>query len=357
VVHEDSQRPSLLRHYRRLLLAYPRWHRQLHGADMLTAFLDAAADDRQAGSVREALTVTLDGLRCRLRIHGPGVWLLAAALAVIGASTFGAAASWIGWHTSAAPWPTVEHATSIIQPVLPAGEPHTLTRRDDPVGPWGSDADSILLTVVGSPELRPGGVHLDYVQPHVVEPNVVYAQAADRLAASGWRTTFHGGRLVSERDGLRVTLWYANRDASYDDMVVEVYPTPPRITYGLGGLGAAAGALVAWLMTAAASARSRRHPPVRRSTLTAMAIVGTVVSVPSCLFNLTALVLADSDAQAAPPWIGYDFALARPGAALGVLLVTGAFLLSTGKTTATAAAIQQPTTADNSGAQHRIENA
>lgn len=358
MVDEAPKRTSLLRRYRRLLLAYPRWHRQLHGADLLTALLDSAADNRQAGSAREAITVALDGLRCRLRIFGPGAWILAAALAVIGASTLGAAASWIGWHASAAPWPTVEHATAIVRPVLPTGAPHTVTRRDDPIGPWLSDADSVLLTVLGSPELRPGGVHLDYAQPRVADPKAVYTQAADRLTASGWRATINDGRLVAERDGLRMTLWYANRDASFDDMVVEVYPAPPRLAYELAGLGAALGILVAWLVTAAASARSRRQPPVRRFALIAMAIVGTVVSVPAGLLNLTALILADSDTRAVPPWVGYDFALARPGAAIGALLLAGAFVLSTtGKATGTAAAIQQPTTEGNSGIRHRLEGA
>ncbi len=329
MVDDDSKRISLLRRYRWLLLTYPRWHRQLHGADMLTAMLDSAAGNPQAGSVREAVTVMLDGLRCRLRIPEPGLRVLAVALAVVGASTLGAAASWIGWQASAAPWPTVEQATAIVRSVLPTGEPHTVTRRDDPIGPWLSDADSPLLTLVGSPELRPGGVHLDYVRPRVADPRAVYTQAADRLTSSGWRATSKGGRLVAERDGLRMTLWYANRDNSSDEMAVEVYPVPPRLAYGLGGLGAALGILVAWLGTAAAAARSRRQPAGRRVTVIATAIVGTLVSLPAALLNLTALILADADAQAVPPWAGYDFALARPAAAIGILLLAGAFVLST----------------------------
>ncbi|GIF78280.1 hypothetical protein [Asanoa siamensis] len=334
MVDEDSEQPPLLRRYRWLLLAYPRWHRKLHGSDMLTALLDSAADNHRAGSAREAVTVTLDGLRCRLRIRGAGTRAFVVMLAIVGAGTFGAAASWIGWQSSAAPWPTIEHATVVGASLLPNGEPHTVTRRDDPIGPWGSDADSALLTVVGSPELRPGGVHLDYAQTPVVDRKAVYTQAANRLAASGWRVTMNEGRLVAERDGLRTTLWYVNRDASFDDAVVEVYPTPPRLAYGLGGLGAVMGVLFAWLVTAAASARSRRQSVVKRFALNAMAVVGAVVSVPACLLNLIALVVADANARAAPPWGGYQFALARPAAAIGVILLAGAFALSTtGKAT------------------------
>ncbi|MBX6749242.1 MAG: hypothetical protein IRY85_06135 [Micromonosporaceae bacterium] len=44
--------------------------------------------------------------------------------------------------------------------------------------------------------------------------------------------------------------------------------------------------------------------------------------------NLIAVAIADSDAAAAPPWIGYTFVLARPGAVVGGGLVVAAWLLS-----------------------------
>ena len=53
----------MLRHYRLLLLAYPRWHRRLHGNDMHTAMLDALAAGRPVSMLR----FTVNGLRCRFR--------------------------------------------------------------------------------------------------------------------------------------------------------------------------------------------------------------------------------------------------------------------------------------------------
>jgi hypothetical protein len=336
------------RRYRLLLLAYPRWHRRLHGADMLTALLDAAAD-RKTAPVCEAFILVGDGLRCRLRVRGVAATILAAALSLIGAGTLAAAAGWIGWHATAAPWPSVDRAIHLAGPVLPAGPPQTVTRRDDPIGPWKSDADSVLLTLLGSPELRPGGVQLDYVQPRTADRMAAYTATADRLAAAGWQTIVIGGRLVANRDGLRITLLYANRDAATEDLIVTVYPVPPPLSYRLATLGAAVGAAFGWLVAASAVARTRRRTLPTRVSVSMLAVAGAIISGPACLLTLATLIVADSDLRATPPWTGYDFAFARPGAAIGALLLTAALYLSTRPTTArTTTLAHQPATGQTS---------
>lgn len=323
----QDQDPARVRRFRRLLLAHPRWHRRLHGPDQLTALLDMSAGGRRPTG-RDELGLVLDGLRCRLRVRGAGSVVLATMVSLVAASMLAAAAGWVAWRLMAAPWPTVEQASALAAPVVPRDRPDSVTQRNVAIGPWGSDADTLLMTVLGSPELRPGGVYLNYTAVAVSDRVSAYAQAAEVLAAQGWHTSTVDGPVVAERDGLRITVLYANRFLGEDDVVISVYPTPPASAYTVAWLGAAIGALLGWLAAAAAIARARRDVPLRRAAMGAAAIVGTVASIPAGLLNLIATAIADSDARAAPPWIGYTFALARPAAALGGLLLVAAWLLS-----------------------------
>src|SRR5688572_17284587 len=105
--------------YDRLLLAYPRWHRRLHGPDMLTALADCAADGRPVSARR----FVADGIACRLRVRGAGARLIAACVSAIAATALAAGVSWITWQATATPWPTVEQTGRIAQPSSPAGAP------------------------------------------------------------------------------------------------------------------------------------------------------------------------------------------------------------------------------------------
>ncbi len=338
----DNPEQRALRRYRRLLLAHPRWHRRLHGADMLTALLDAAAAGRSATPAREAFTLILDGLRCRLRIRGVSARLLAATLALVGAGTAAAVTGWCAWQVSAAPWPTVDNAMALAAPVLPSGAPDTIHRRDDPIGPWLSDPFpwNLLLVVLGSPELRPGGVQLTYLRPVAGDPAATYDTATARLAADGWRTHVAHGRLVADRDGMQIALIHVGYDADTDEIIVAVRPTPPGPAYVLGALGAGAGALLAWLVSAAAIARSRHGTQAQRNNAIALALVGVIVSLPACLFNLAALTGSDALTHegAAPPWSGYDVVLVRPAAVVGAILLVVAYLVTAPDTAARTAA-------------------
>lgn len=135
---------TLARRYRRLLAAYPGWHRRLRGPDMLRTLLDAAGDGRGV-SRRAAALLVLDGLRCRLRVSGVGAVVLTALVSVVVASAAGAAVGWIGWQASIAPYPTVRQAAALAAPVLPAGRPVSTARVD-------ADIDSGSDLMVGVAE-------------------------------------------------------------------------------------------------------------------------------------------------------------------------------------------------------------
>lgn len=324
---DPAQERALVRRYRRLLLAYPRWHRRLHGPDQLTVLLDMAGGGRRL-TVRDQLGLVLDGLRCRVRVHGAAAIVLAAMVSLVVAGTLAAVAGWAAWRVTVAPWPTVEEAMRLAEPVVPRERPDEVTQRNVAIGPWLSDADKLLMTVLGSPELRPGGVYLSYVAA-VSDPAAVYAQAAEALAAQGWRTSIVDGPVVAERDGLRLRVLYAGADPGRYDVVISVYPVPPAAAYGFAWLGAAVGGLLGWLVAAAAIARARRAAPFRRAVMGLVATFGWVASAPAGVLNLIAVAIADSDAAGAPPWTGYAFVLARPAAVVGGALLVAAWLLST----------------------------
>jgi hypothetical protein len=322
---QDRER-ALIRRYRRLLLAYPRWHRRLHGPDQLTALLDLAGGGRPP-TRRDEIGLVLDGLWCRVRVRGAAAVALAALVSLVAAATLAAAAGWVAWRLTVAPWPTVAEALSLAEPVVPRARPDSVTQRNAAIGPWLSDADSLLVTVLGSPELRPGGVYLSYAAA-ASDPAAVYASAAEVLAAHGWELSTVDGPVVAERDGRRLRVLCAGADLGMYDVVISVYLTPPVAAYGFAGLGAAVGGLLGWPAVAAAMARTRRLAPPRRAAVSGAATVGVVASLPAAVLNLIAVAIADSDAAAAPPWIGYTFVLARPGAVLGGALLVAAWLLS-----------------------------
>lgn len=342
----DDDHDRLAQRYGRLLLAHPRWYRRIHGEDMITTLLDAATLGPAPAGVptRQAVGLVLDGLRCRLRITGAGPRVLAILLSLVAAGTFAAAGGRLGWAASSADWPTVEQARTLAAPVLPTGIPDSVTRHDDPIGPGqpGSPLDSALLTVMGSPELEPGGVHLSYTQPAVVDLSNARQAAEARLAADGWRTSITRGLVIGERDGMILSLLHVGRTAESDDVVVSIRPAAPRVAYVLAVLGTVLGLLTGWLLTAAAVARTRRRSPVTRAGAAGLAAFGVAASAPACLLNLLALsnvvVMLNFTMAAEPPpsWVGYDFVLARPSAVLGGLLLIGAFGLSIGRDRAVA---------------------
>jgi hypothetical protein len=319
---------ALARRYRRLLWAYPGWYRRVHGGDMLTALLDAAA----AGRRGEGWRLVLDGLRCRLRVRGLVAALLAGFLSLGGAGAFAAAAGWIAWQAAASPWPTVAQATAAAGPVLLAGAPVTVTRYDDVMGGSASAVDHVLEPVLGVPEWEPGGVRFGYLRPPAADPAASRAAVRSRLENAGWRTSVIRDRVIGERAGLRITVSTAGRDTLSEDYVVAVYPTPPVVAYRLGAAAALVGALVGWLVAASLVAGHRRRIPAARAGSTVFATAGAVALLPAALLSLLAVGIGDADKEAAAPWFGFEVVLARPGAVIGALLLLSAWWASRRRT-------------------------
>lgn len=323
--------PPTERRYARLLWAYPRWHRKLHGPDMTTAMLDADAARGHGLTRREAGGVIADGLRLRLRVRGvPGV-ALALLLAVVGAATAGATASRDVWRWTAAPYVSEQRAAALAATVAGPAAATGIERRDAAYGSW-LEADSVLTALLGSPELRPGGVHLTY-PPLSYQDHDPVGKAAAVLVADGWTTAIHRGpgslgEVVADRDGLRLWFVAAGHEAGTYEPVIAVYPTPPSNAYAVGIAAAAIGALLGWLVAAAGLARARRRPPGLVAVAAVAATAGALASLPASLLNLVALGIADRDGSGAPPWVGYEFVLARPLAAVGALLLVCGWLVS-----------------------------
>ncbi|SBT50032.1 hypothetical protein [Micromonospora auratinigra] len=110
---------SLTRHYRRLLLAYPRAYRRERGEELLGLLLDTTPPGRTRPTVTGAVDLVRAGLRCRLgrpASRTVGVWAVLTALIC---GLFGAAlASRAAWETSR-PQPDRAEATAIFDEAFP----------------------------------------------------------------------------------------------------------------------------------------------------------------------------------------------------------------------------------------------
>ena len=304
--------------YDRLLLAYPRWHRRLHGPDMLTALEDCA----EAGRPVSARRLVLDGIVCRLRVRGVGAKLVAACVSVIAAATLGAFLGWVTWQVTDKPWPTVDEAAALAKPMLPPGPAAQISRRDRTMvtPPGMEDLGASLL--LGSPEVEDGGVRLTYQWPPAnAERELTGIQR--RAEANGWQTVRNGYDLVARRDGMRVRVLCVTGTT-----IVVISPGAPRTAYWLGWIGVALGALLGWLGAAAAIARHRRLEPSVRSVAMLASLFGVCLLIPATLLNLAALVSGADSVYTAPPWIGYELFAVRPAAILGGLGLCLAWLLT-----------------------------
>ncbi|MFG1660879.1 hypothetical protein ACGFIY_30520 [Micromonospora chersina] len=190
--------------FRRLLLAYPRWHRQLHGPDMLTASLDATADGRPAGGRRSTAGLIADGLRCRLRVTGHLAVLLALLASLAGAGVLAAVGGWSAWRVEAASWPSEADAKSLVAPILPTRLPMEIAQSDSVAAEPTHPVDKLLVSFLGSPEWEPGGVTLNNVQPTDVDMQAQRASIRAKLAEAGWRMSAERGVQIGEQNGTRV---------------------------------------------------------------------------------------------------------------------------------------------------------
>ncbi|SCE68742.1 hypothetical protein GA0074695_0312 [Micromonospora viridifaciens] len=183
---------SLTRHYRRLLLAYPRAYRRERGEEMIGVLLDRAPAGRTRPTVREAFDLVRGGLRCRLgrpASRTVGVWALLTAL-ICGLFSASLAAR-LAWETSR-PQPDRAEVAAIFAEAFPG---HRLD--DDSVY-----IDPALFVFYSQPlqwrslkpmlfgdggEYQEGMASASAIGPAPVPETEALATARQRLWAAGWR--------------------------------------------------------------------------------------------------------------------------------------------------------------------------
>ncbi|MEV4508444.1 hypothetical protein AB0K00_05750 [Dactylosporangium sp. NPDC049525] len=316
----------LERRYRRLLLAYPAAYRRSHGAELLTALLDAAGPDRVRPSRRDVVDLVRGGLRQRFRLP---VGKAPVAVAVFAALLFGALGagigSFLGWCT-VAPLRVDPTATQVAS--LAIGEPYAGGfSRDDG---WQGRA-----------------VTIQAVDPRYI-PGWTRDAAGDRFTAAGWSIESVGdGHFVASRGDLRVRVsGPLPAPPSPDgvrpvstlapvDVVIWSEP-PPAVPFGVAA-GWLAGAAGGWLLAAwtAYELLRTRSWPRRGAAVTLMLASLLVLLLPvlhTYLLIGAGIVLGpDSWGPPAPVYVGFIDTDAVGVPLLGLAAIALACLVAGGR--------------------------
>lgn len=267
---------SLTRHYRRLLLAYPRAYRRERGEELLGLLLDTTPPGRTRPTVTGALDLVRNGLRCRLGRPASRTVVAWAALTAVICGLFGAAlAARLGWETSR-PQPGHGEAMAAFATALPGQRIA------------GIETAPSLFTFVGRPLsarhlpdlLVRGG---DYQEGTAVvtatgsPSSTTLATARERLRDAGWQVSTPARRTgglgarggpdteVAARRGdtaLRLVL-PVSPAAGQPQLTIELRRTTPAAVLPAAVAGGVFGALLGWFVFGWASRRSESRPEVR----------------------------------------------------------------------------------------------
>ncbi|MGC4806740.1 hypothetical protein [Micromonospora sp. DT233] len=185
-------REKLARSYRRLLLCYPRRYRRARGEEIVATFLDLAPPDRTRPTIREAVNLVRNGLRCRLgRPNSRTVVLWATLTTVVWGLFTGAFATRLAWET-ARPLPTQAEATELFSRVL--GQDTTGQVSVDPAlfviygEPLGPDNLHFLFSLDAG-EYQQGLAMVDLKGPSDVSHQGLVDSTRAWLRADGWQVT------------------------------------------------------------------------------------------------------------------------------------------------------------------------
>jgi hypothetical protein len=294
----------LVRHYRRLLLAYSGGYRRRHGTEMITTMLEMAEPGRSRPSAGEAWHLVASGLRQRFRLPSglPFAWL-AAVLVTLVLGVFGAAAgSWLGQRTFA-DLPTRAEAEKLGKAMVPdpayvfsprmsqAGRADFLSFSVGPRGAtsgWTVEAARNRLTATGwtvtefTIHPRPAKITCatDNGQESCSFETRDAALMAERggLILRGTATDFLADGSGGSIGGVSATV-FAERSAAYLPLTVA---------------GALLGALVGWLLAAALAYRIRSVAPGSGRLAAAFAGVAVTTAVPvAWLIVINAVMLSE----------------------------------------------------------------
>ncbi|MEV6926269.1 hypothetical protein AB0M46_17480 [Dactylosporangium sp. NPDC051485] len=323
----------LHRRYGRLMLAYPRAYRRTHGAEILTTLMDAAGPDRSRPTATEARDLLLGGLRQRFRLPVGRLIVVAAVLAALTVGALGAGAgSALGW--TAAQRPPTDAAIAEIAG-LALGEP---VRPD--VSRQPEEHGLTYQILIGTARQGAGSWSAE--------------QATDRLRAAGWtvrparlmpaeisysdaggvtRWTGESVDLVAQRDGLVLDVSVTQSPGRGNNAILSIEPAEPAPVLPLTILGAVAGLIAGWLLTARVGYRLRRAEPWQRFSIAGVALVAGLLLAPLTLrswfitgWAVTAVTGSGPHGLGGRPLLGAYTAYVD--SAVPVLLAAGGLLLA-----------------------------
>jgi hypothetical protein len=300
------------RSYRRLLLAYPGWHRRERGLEMLTTMLDAAEPGRRRPAAADVLDVIRGGLRCRLRpprgARPRAAAVIVALFAALAGSTLAARVS----VSTVAPTPSEAEAVAAAGTAL--GHPPRNVPGPIETCPyycfhdWADGGDEVVTFDV--PFDENSGV--DYVtvvawEPYGEEASVIDG-ARTRMAGAGWDlgdlvVQGNGTRyFTATNDGLSVNM-IAQRETTIPTVSLQVEPQIPAAVPLVAVIALPVGALVGWLFAVWVLQRRRRQSLVVRVVsgawgLLTLMLMGAVVTQNLQLFGFALLSPGGGEATA-----------------------------------------------------------
>jgi hypothetical protein len=322
----------LVRHYRRLLLAYSGHYRRRHGIEMITTMLEMAEPGQSRPSAGEAWHLIASGVRQRFRLpSGRPFAQVAAALVTVVLGVFGAAAgSWLGQQTFA-DLPSHTGALQLLNAAAPGPKADAgFSRRSSMSG----RADSVYADVLSRAqqpawtldEARTGLTAAGWTVTEFTihpRPAAIVCTTDEKSAPDGKSCTFESrdAPLTAERDGLILrgnatdfladeagNAWvgglsgalFAERSAAYLPLTV------------VGGL---LGALAGWLLTAVFAYRVRSLPPGSGQLAATFAGVAVTISAPAVwALAVNAVMLVQHLGYAGPVYVLHS--ALRPASAL-----------------------------------------
>ncbi|MFJ8578888.1 hypothetical protein [Micromonospora sp. NPDC093277] len=269
---------SLARHYRWLLLAYPRAYRRERGEEILSLLLDTAPAGRTRPTAREAFDLIRGGLRCRLgRPASTSIGAWAALTALICGLFTASLAARIAWETSR-PQPDRAEIAAVFAEAFPGHQldddimtaPALFVFYNNPLT-WRS-LEPVLFGDGG--EYQEGMAVASAAGPAPMPEAETLATAQQRLRAAGWQvyeptievldicatscdpasqpveTT-----LVARRGDTAFRATF--HDSSYNSYLgLEMQRTTPPAVLPAAVLAGLAGGVLTWLVFAWASRRT-----------------------------------------------------------------------------------------------------
>ncbi len=320
----------LERHYRRLLLAYPRDFRERRAEEMLATLLDDAAEGQQKPTRRQAADLVIGGIRQRFRPPPLPTMYVAALLSALILGAFAAVvAGAIGW-TTAASLPANQAATNLVASAF-APLPGAVTTRHDRL--FGYDPASLAGSgpplVTGDDTYSAGYVQI------VGYPDEQQGleTAAAVLRRSGWQV----GPVRQDSGDSTLTASSAHlalqaRIRSDNRLIVTIYRAPPPGVAPLTVIGWIAGAVAGWLLAAAVGRRSGRQGPGVQLSMQVSTMFGLVLLAPATAMvtvGLARVVIDPASSWLSPPWGAYTFPILRPVTIVGAFFAILAAGLAT----------------------------